>query len=88
VIFHTSALAYLKPPEWAAFRATVSTLPGHWISNEVPEVLADHLNSVPPPKDPTRLRNMLALDGTPVAYSRPHGQSLEWFRTLDSVPRR
>jgi hypothetical protein len=86
VIFHCSVLAYLKPPAWAAFIATVSALPGRWVSNEVPEILAGQ--PVPPPSEPDMLHNMLALDGTPVAYSRPHGQSLEWFRTLDSVPRR
>jgi hypothetical protein len=79
VIFHCSALAYLKPPEWAAFIATVSGLPGHWISNEVPEVLAGNVDSLPPPQNRGTLYNVLALDGTPVAYSRPHGQSLEWF---------
>jgi hypothetical protein len=79
VIFHCSALAYLKPPEWAAFIATVSVLPGHWISNEVPEVLAGNVDSLPPPQNRDTLYNVLALDGTPVAYSRPHGQSLEWF---------
>ncbi|MDP9792269.1 hypothetical protein J2S43_000781 [Catenuloplanes nepalensis] len=39
VVFHTSVL-YLVPPEpRAAFVSLVRSLPGHWISNESPEVL-------------------------------------------------
>lgn len=88
VIFHTSVLWYLTPADRAAFADTVAGLPGHWISNEVPGVVPAVQESLPPRKDPTTLHCVLALDGTPVAYSAPHGQSLEWFRSLDSVPRR
>jgi hypothetical protein len=32
------------------------------------------------PKPPGRaLRNVLALDGTPLAWTRPHGQAITWF---------
>ena len=54
----------------------VRRLPGHWISNEVPDVLA--YGALPDPPD-RALRNVLALDGVPLAWTRPHGQEIIWF---------
>ena len=34
--------------------------------------------TLPPPPDDTLL-NVLALDGTPLAWTRPHGQEIIWF---------
>jgi hypothetical protein len=79
VVFHTSALAYLDAPGRAAFVSTVRSLPGHWISNEIPSAVSFAGGSVPPSPDPSRLLTVLARDGQPVAYAATHGQYLHWF---------
>ncbi|GAB7047044.1 DUF2332 domain-containing protein [Catenuloplanes indicus] len=71
VVFHTSVL-YLVPPEpRAAFVSLVRSLPGHWISNEAPDVLTPGAAGPPP-----GYHNMLALDGRPLAWTRGHGQGM------------
>jgi hypothetical protein len=77
VVFHTSVMFYVPAPRREAFAAVVRALPGHWIANEGPDVLPyDAL-----PKQPGEaLHNVLALDGTPLAWTRPHGQAIIWFR--------
>jgi hypothetical protein len=35
-------------------------------------------DDLPEPPDQA-LHNVLALDGTPLAWTRPHGQSITWF---------
>jgi len=76
VVFHTSVLYQVPPPRREAFIRTVRALPGHWIANEPPDVLA--YPTLPTPPDGA-LRNVLALDGTPLAWTRPHGQAITWF---------
>jgi hypothetical protein len=51
-------------------------LPGHWIANEGPDVLT--YDPLPAPPDGA-FHNVLALDETPLAWTRPHGQSMTWF---------
>jgi hypothetical protein len=76
VVFHTSVLYQVSMPRRRAFVETVRGLPGHWIANETPEVLPrDGL----PPEPNGALHNVLALDGTPLAWTRPHGQAMTWF---------
>jgi hypothetical protein len=76
VIFHTSVLYQVQPPRREAFATMVRALPGHWIANEGPDVLT--YDTLPPPPDGA-LRNVLALDGTPLAWTSAHGQSMTWF---------
>jgi hypothetical protein len=59
-----------------AFTAAVRALPGHWIANEDPDVLT--YRTLPAPPDEA-LRNVLALDGTALAWTRSHGQAITWF---------
>ncbi|MET7750837.1 DUF2332 domain-containing protein [Micromonospora sp. NPDC005367] len=76
VVFHTSVLYQVPRPRRDAFVDLVRGLPGHWISNEAPEVLAyDGL----PEQPGLGLHNVLALDGRPLAWARGHGQSMVWF---------
>ncbi len=76
VVFHTSVLYQVPMEKRLAFADVVRDLPGHWIANEAADVLPfDHLPS--PPSE--ALHNLLSLDGTPLAWSRPHGQSMVWF---------
>ena len=76
VVFHTSVLYQVPPPRREAFTAAVRALPGHWIANEDPAVLT--YRTLPTPPDGA-LRNVLALDGTPLAWTRLHGQAITWF---------
>ena len=76
VVFHSSVLFYVPEPRRTAFVQLVRTLPGHWLANETPDLLSYG----PLPKPPGEaLHNVLALDGTPLAWTRPHGQALHWF---------
>jgi hypothetical protein len=76
VVFHSSVMYQVPPPRREAFARTVRALPGHWIANEDPDVLI--YPTLPAPPDEA-LRNVLALDGTPLAWTLPHGQAITWF---------
>ena len=76
VVFHTSVMYQVPPPRREAFIRTVRALPGHWIANEDPDVLT--YPALPDPPDGA-LRSVLALDGTPLAWTRSHGQAMTWF---------
>jgi hypothetical protein len=76
VVFHTSVLYQVSVARREAFAEVVRGLPGHWIANEDPSVL--RYDALPPPPDHA-LHNVLALDGTPVAWTRAHGQAIVWF---------
>jgi hypothetical protein len=76
VVFHTSVMYQVPPSRREAFTKAVRALPGHWIANEAPDVLT--YDSLPPPPDGA-LRSVLALDGTPLAWTRSHGQAITWF---------
>jgi hypothetical protein len=76
VVFHTSVLYQVTEARRAAFAEVVRGLPGHWIANELPDVLP--YGALPQPPN-TALHNVLALDGRPLAWTRAHGQALSWF---------
>jgi hypothetical protein len=76
VVFHTSVMYQVPGPRREAFIRTVRTLPGHWIAIEAPDVLA--YPTLPAPPDGA-LWNVLALDGTPLAWTLSHGQAISWF---------
>ncbi len=76
VVFHTSVMYQVPTPRREAFVRMVRALPGHWISNEAPDVLT--YDTLPAPPDGA-LNNVLALDGTPLAWTRSHGQAIAWF---------
>ena len=76
VVFHTSVLYQVPKPRRDAFVELVRGLPGHWIANEAPDVLG-HAGLPAPPSDAHY--NVLALDGTPLAWSGGHGQAIIWF---------
>src|SRR5580692_1368263 len=76
VVFHTSVLYQVPPPRREAFAKVVCGLRGHWIASEAPHVLP--YDTLPAPPDDA-FRNVLALDGTPLAWTMPHGQEIIWF---------
>lgn len=76
VVFHTAVLVYLDETDRAAFVDAVRGLDAHWVANEVPGVFPV---TAPASPAPDQLMSLVTLDGEPVAYSAPHGQSLHWF---------
>jgi len=76
VVFHSSVLYQVPPDRRTAFAEVVTALDGHWIANESPQTLP--YDGLPPAPDDA-LYNVLALDGTPLAWTRGHGQAITWF---------
>ena len=50
-----------------------------WISNEAPGAFPSRAKSIPPA--PRHGLFLLMLNGTPLAWTAPHGQSIDWFGT-------
>ena len=80
VVFHSAVLTYLSGPDRERFVAQVTALPGHWVSNEAPEVLPTIAARVPAGREDTRHRFLTAVDGVPQAWSGGHGQTIELLR--------
>jgi Uncharacterized protein conserved in bacteria (DUF2332) len=76
VVFHTSVLYQVPERRRRAFVHLVRGLPGHWIAVEAPDVLPH--GTLPGPA-PQALHNVLSLDGRPLAWTRSHGQAMQWF---------
>jgi len=78
VVFHTAVLDYVsEPAERLAFAEQVVNLCPYWISNEFPRVfpsIATRAGAGWPPG-----RFLLSVNGSPVAWTDPHGASLEWI---------
>jgi hypothetical protein len=76
VVFHSAVAAYLTTEERIRMRSLMLGLVAdgacHWVSNEAPTVFSASL-----PARPGLFR--LDVDGTPVAWTGGHGQSLEWL---------
>jgi hypothetical protein len=76
VVFHTSVLYQVPDQPRKTFVDLVRNLPGHGVAVEKPDIL--RYDDLPDPPDET-LHNVLALDGRPLAWCRPHGQGMVWF---------
>ncbi|SDJ47780.1 hypothetical protein SAMN05444157_3554 [Frankineae bacterium MT45] len=78
VVFHTAVLAYVPPPARDEFTRLMQRLRDtrdvHWISNEVPGIVAGTDLHIGPPA-----RCVLAHNQRPLALAGPHGQSLDWI---------
>lgn len=78
VIFHTAVVAYVADPAArAGFARTVRGLNAVWISNEAPGVFPDIAARTRVPR-PTGAF-LLAVDGTPIAWTDPHGAWIDWL---------
>jgi len=77
VIFHSAVLAYVADQaERQAFAERAMRL-GTWISNEMPDVFPDIARRVGVRGAPGRF--LLSVNGTPVAWTDPHGRSIDWI---------
>jgi hypothetical protein len=76
VVFHSSVLYQVPAPRRSVFAEVVRGLPGHWLANDGRDVIP--LGELPqPPEGP--VPNVLVLDGRPLAWTGPHGQTITWF---------
>ena len=78
VVYHTAVLGYVSSrSDRYAFADTVRRSGAVWISNEAPSVFAEITGAVSTP--PRTGHFLLSIDGKPVAWTGPHGQSIDWF---------
>lgn len=78
VVYHSAVLAYVASHEARdLFAASVRRAGAVWIGNEAPDVFPLLARSAPPA--PRRGLFLLIEDGTPLAWTMPHGQAIDWF---------
>ena len=77
VVFHTSVIYQLPQNRRPAFTALAASLPGHWLAVEDPAVLT--YPGLPAEPAEGMLKNVLALDGRPLAWTHGHGRGMAWF---------
>lgn len=77
VVFHTAVLGYIADrAQRQRFASSVRTLSPCWISNEAPRVFPDHAEGAGEPASTGHF--LMAVNGAPVAWTDPHGGSIEW----------
>ena len=78
VVFHTAVLDYVsKPADRETFALLVTRLAPYWVLNEFPRgfpSIAARVGTNWP-----QGRFLLSVNGSPVAWTDPHGASLEWI---------
>jgi len=78
VVLHSAVLAYVQDQSRRdQFAKSMLALQAVWISNEAPNVFPSMARQAPEPPSPGQF--LLSIDGSPVAWTGPHGQSLDWF---------
>lgn len=78
VVFHTAVLGYVADrAQRQRFAATVRALCPCWIANEAPRVFPEHGEGATEP--PSAGHFLMAVNGSAVAWTDPHGASIEWI---------
>ena len=78
VIFHTAVLDYVSDPaDREAFAEQAMRLAPYWVSNEFPRVFPSIATRAGTSRPPGRF--LLSVNRSPVAWTDPHGASLEWI---------
>ncbi|MFL5251446.1 MAG: DUF2332 domain-containing protein [Rhodopila sp.] len=81
VVFHSAVLAYVADSEARqAFAERVRKLCHTWIANEVPGTfpgIAHHAPAAPAPG-----RFLLSVNGSPMAWTDPHGATVDWIADM------
>jgi hypothetical protein len=77
VVFHTAVLAYVPWTERLRFCETVGGMDVAWVCNEAPEIVSDIVATTRPPPSPGSF--LLSVNRQPVAWTDPHGRSIEWI---------
>jgi len=82
VVFHTAVLAYVTPRQQRdGFAAMMRRRNVGWVSNEAPGLFSFPITSAT--RTPPGGHFVMTVDGKPVAWTGPHGQSIDWVGTLD-----
>ncbi len=78
IVFHTSVLTYV-PDQKArdAFAAAMIASPAIWVSNESPNVFPSLAADVAGPGEAGLF--LLTVNGKPMAWTGPHGQTIDWI---------
>jgi hypothetical protein len=83
-VFHTAVLAYVADQaDRQAFVDRVMPLCQYWISNETPDIFLEIASRAGSSGMPGRF--LLSVNGAPVAWTDPHGTSLEWIASQSSA---
>ncbi len=78
VVFHTAVLGYESSrARREQFAQEMYRSRAVWISNEIPSVFPEIAKAAPP--KPRQGLFLLAINGTAVAWTGPHGESISWF---------
>ncbi|GHD23615.1 DUF2332 domain-containing protein [Tianweitania populi] len=82
VIFHTAVLTYVQDvSEREAFSHHVSSLCPYWISNESPGVFPSIAQKLEDGGDDHPGKFLMSMNGEPIAWTDPHGRSVNWIET-------
>ncbi len=82
VVFHSATLGYVSDQSRRdQFARNMHASRAAWISNESPRVFPSLVAHTPKPQADGRF--LLAINGSPVAWTGPHGQALEWFGSAE-----
>lgn len=65
------------PSERKSFASAAATLAPYWLANEAPQVLPAIADRAPMPAPPGRF--LLSLNSRPLAWTDPHGASIDWI---------
>ncbi|WP_040811352.1 DUF2332 domain-containing protein [Nocardia concava] len=77
IVFGSAVLLYLSRSDRQAVPEMMRSLGCDWITNESPGVVDFGGLETPPGVADVHL--VVASNGVPVAFARPHGQTLDWF---------
>ncbi|HEY4174215.1 MAG TPA: DUF2332 family protein, partial [Rhodopila sp.] len=81
VIFHTAVLAYIASrTDRQVFAERAMSLCQFWIANETPRVFPDIASRTGTPPRPGDF--LLSVNGSPVAWTDPHGGAIDWIGSL------
>jgi hypothetical protein len=85
VVFHTAALAYVADQaERQAFSRRVESFCDFWICNESPRTLPSLAGLAATPGKPGQF--LMSVNGSPVAWTDPHGAALDWIAARNWTP--
>jgi len=81
VVFHTAVLGYLSSAdERSAFARIIEELEIVWVSNEPPALLPDVAQGLSKPWPLGQF--LLSMNRRPIAWTDPHGTSLDWIANV------
>ena len=87
VVVNSGTLVYLSRDDRARFVDTVRALDARWVSQEGVTVLPEVERQLPRERPRAGFLFALAVDGRPVAWTGPHGQTVDWIDNRLQLPR-